>query len=424
MTNPARTLTPVWYVVGLLTVVNVVNYVDRMALALLAPSIKKDLALTDAQLGLLVGLAFSLFYGVCGIPIARWADRGVRRNIIALALGVWSLATALSGAAQNFWHLFLARLGVGAGEAGGMPPSWSILCDYVPLKRRPAVFAIHGFGLYAGMMLGMVLAGWLAEMFGWRWAFVILGAPGIVLALIVYFTLQEPERGRLDGGAATEVLPLAVTLRALWRIRTYRALVAIYVTNGFVQYGLHQWWPSFYVRIFDMPLSTIGVWLGVAVGAGSGSGILLGGWVADKVVERDIRMPLWLGAATTALAMPAAVGSLFIPWPYVSLACVFVTSILWGFSNGPVVAALNSVTAPNMRATAGALTVVFAAVLGFGLGPAFVGALSDALAPSFGVESLRYALLLPVMIIPLMVLSVLLIAKYLPADLAASGVKA
>jgi predicted MFS family arabinose efflux permease len=412
----------IWYVVFLLTVVNVFNYMDRMALAVLAPAVKKDLALTDAQLGLLVGLAFSLFYAVCGIPIARWADRGIRRNIIALALGTWSVMTALSGAAQNFWHLFLARVGVGAGEAGCLPPAWSILCDYVPLKRRPTIFAIHGFGLYAGMMVGMVLAGWLGQMIGWRWAFVVLGLPGIAIAFIVRFTLREPVRGSLDGGATKEVSPFGQTLVALWQCRTYRALIALYVLNGFVQYGLHQWWPSFYVRVFEFSLSSLGVSLGMAVGAGSGIGILLGGLLASKVAARDIRLPLIFGAVATALALPAALGSLFVPSPYVSMICVLLTSILWGVSNGPVAAALNSVVAPRMRATASALSVVFASVFGFALGPFCVGLLSDLLAPSLGTESLRYALLAPVCVIPLMVVALCAIAKHRPTDLAAVGV--
>ena len=157
-----------WYVVGLLFVVNIFNYMDRMALAMLMPFIKADLQLSDAQLGLLVGLAFAVFYAVCGIPIARLADRGVRRNVIAVCLTVWSAATALSGAAQNFWHLFLARVGVGAGEAGCIPPAQSIICDYIPPRKRPGVFAFHHFGLIVGSMMGLAVAGALGEAFGYR----------------------------------------------------------------------------------------------------------------------------------------------------------------------------------------------------------------------------------------------------------------
>lgn len=413
----------VWYVIFLLTLVNVFNYMDRMALAVLAPAIKQDLQLSDAQLGLLVGLAFSLFYAMCGIPIARWADRGVRRNIIAMALATWSVMTALSGTAQSFWHLFLARLGVGAGEAGCLPPAWSILCDHVPLKRRPPVFALHGFGLYAGMMIGMVLAGGLGQTIGWRWTFVVLGLPGVAIALVVRFTLREPVRGALDGGVTNEVSPFGKTLAALWQSKTYRALIALYVTNGFVQYGLHQWWPSFFTRVHELSLSSIGISLGMAVGAGSGVGILLGGMVASKLTDKHISLPLIVGVVATALAFPSALASLFVSSPYVSIFLVLLTSVLWGVSNGPVAAVLNSVVLPHMRATASALTVVFASVFGFALGPFCVGVLSDALTPSFGAESLRYALLGPVCVIPVMVLALHQIANRMPEDLAAVGLR-
>ena len=413
----------VWYVIFLLTLVNVFNYMDRMALAVLAPAIKQDLQLSDAQLGLLVGLAFSLFYAMCGIPIARWADRGVRRNIIAMALATWSVMTALSGTAQSFWHLFLARLGVGAGEAGCLPPAWSILCDHVPLKRRPPVFALHGFGLYAGMMIGMVLAGGLGQTIGWRWTFVVLGLPGVAIALVVRFTLREPVRGALDGGATNEVSPFGKTLAALWQSKTYRALIALYVTNGFVQYGLHQWWPSFFARVHELSLSSIGISLGMAAGAGSGVGILLGGMVASKLTDKHISLPLIVGVVATALAFPSALASLFVSSPCVSIFFVLLTSVLWGVSNGPVAAALNSVVLPHRRATASALTVVFASVFGFALGPFCVGVLSDTLTPSFGAESLRYALLGPVCVIPVVALALYQIANRMPEDLAAVGLR-
>src|SRR5262245_50281201 len=187
-----------WYVIGLLTIVSVFSYVDRMALAALAPAIQRQMNLPDSNLGLPTWLAFSLFYAVCGIPIARWADRGVRRNVLAIALSTWSVMTALSGAALHFWHLFLARVGIGAGEAGCLPPAQSIICDYVPPRRRAGVFAVHSIGNYAGMMLGLIFAGWLGDLIGWRMTFLALGLPGIVLALILRFTLREPRRGALD----------------------------------------------------------------------------------------------------------------------------------------------------------------------------------------------------------------------------------
>lgn len=412
----------IWYVILLLSVVNVVNYMDRMALSVLLPLIKADLKLSDSQLGLLTGFAFFLFYAVCGIPIARWADRGIRKNIIALALGTWSVMTALSGAAQNFWQLFAARIGIGAGEAGCLPPAQSIICDYVPLRRRSGVFAVHNFGLYGGMMLGMAGAGWLGEIIGWRLTFVMLGLPGIGLALIVQSTLREPLRGALDSVRPREAEPsLGATALILWRCRTFRRLTLFAVTNGFVQYGLNQWWPSYYARVLGLSMSSIGVSLGTAIGIGAASGLLLGGLVANKAATRDVRLPLAIGAVATLLAIPAALGSLFVSSASGSIALVSLTALMWSVSNGPVVATVFSVVPANMRATAGALTVFVTSLFGFGLGPFCVGLLSEALTPSLGDLSLRYALLAPVCLLPLMAVALHAAARGLHHDLAAPG---
>lgn len=413
-----------WYVIFLLTFVNIFNYMDRMALSVLLPSIKAELGLSDGQLGLLVGLAFSLFYAVCGIPIARLSDRSIRRNVIAVALVTWSVMTALSGAAQNFWHLFLARVGVGAGEAGCLPPAQSMICDYVPLERRPGIFAIHNFGITAGLMLGMALAGWLGQAIGWRAAFVVLGLPGIALAIIVRLTLREPARGALDGAARDDArLSFGQTLRVLWQCRTYRLITILYALNGFIQYGLNQWWPSFYARTFGLSLTSVGVSLGVAIGAGSGIGLLIGGLLANKAAKRDVRLPLIMGAVATILALLTTLSSLFAASASSSILLVSLTALLWNVSTGPVVATATSIVAPQMRATAGAINILFAAVLGFGLGPFCVGLISDLLTPSLGVEALRYALLAPISLLPVLALGFYMAARQLPNDLRTAGAR-
>jgi predicted MFS family arabinose efflux permease len=393
-----------WYVVGLLSIVSTFSYMDRMALAALAPMIKQDLQLSDSQLGLLTGFAFSLFYAVCGIPIARWADRGVRRNIIGLALAAWSVMTALSGAAQSFTHLFLARVGIGAGEAGCLPPAQSIICDYVPVKRRASVFAVHNVGNYAGMMLGLVLAGGLGEIIGWRWTFVALGLPGIVLAVVVRLTLREPVRGSFDDQTRGEVAQpsLRDTLAGLWRCKTYRLLLTFYVLNGFVQYGLIQWWPSFYHRVFELNMSSIGLYLGLAIGMGAGMGSLGGGLLAHKRRHGDIGLPLRVSAAITLLALPAALASLYVSSVFGSTILIFLSAMFWSASNGPVIATAVSVIAPTMRATSSSLIIFATAILGFGLGPLCVGLVSDLLGPSLGAQALRYALLVPIGLLPMM----------------------
>jgi predicted MFS family arabinose efflux permease len=422
--DPKYSVRYVWYVISLLTMVNVFNYMDRMALAVLAPSIKADLQLSDGELGLLIGFAFAIFYAICGIPIGRWADRGIRRNIIAIALAMWSVMTALSGAAQNFSQLFVARIGIGAGEAGCLPPAQSILCDYVPLRRRSGVFAIHNCGLVGGMMLGMTLAGWLGEAIGWRWTFVVFGLPGLALAVIVRLTLREPSRGSFDSVEdKVSSFSFGRAVGVLARCRTYRWLVFFLVVLGFVSYGLSQWWPSYYARVYGLRLSSVGVYLGVALGAGSGVGLLIGGLLANRAAERDVRSPLIIGAAVTVLALPTALGSLFVSSAFASIFLVSLTAMFWSVSNGPVIATLFSVTPPRLRATAGSITILFTSVLGFGLGPFCVGMLSETLTSSFGILALRYALLAPICLLPVMVVALYAAAKALPNDLRAAGVQ-
>lgn len=408
----------VWYVIGLLALVNVFNYMDRMALSVLLPVIQADLRLSDTELGLLVGIAFSLFYAICGVPIARWADHGVRRNVIAVALATWSAMTALSGAAQSFWQLFAARMGVGMGESGCLPPSQSLICDYVELKRRSGVFSLHSLGLYAGTMFGMAAAGWLAETVGWRWTFFMLGIPGIIVAVIVRVTLREPVRGAFDTVKNPQVTQsLAEAMRLLWGNRTYRCISVFAVAIGFVQYGLNQWWPSFYTRLHGLDLSSIGVQLGVAIGCGSAVGLLVGGVLANKFAQRDVSLPLKMGVIAYCVSLPVVLASLFVPYADASIWLVAFSGLLWSMAHGSIVAAMYSVVAPRMRSTAGSINVLFTSVLGFGLGPLCIGILSDALAPSFGMESLRYALLAPVFAIPVGAAALYAAARSFPSDL-------
>lgn len=422
MQHPMPSARYVWYVIALVTTVNACNYMDRMALAVLAPLIQADLNLSDGQLGVLTGFAFALFYAICGIPIARWADHGIRRNIIAAAVGVWSVMTALCGAAQHFWHLFLTRVGVGAGEAGGAAPIGSILCDYVPLQKRPMVFAIQAFGFTAGMMMGMAIAGWLGETIGWRWAFVLLGLPGLLLALIVRLTLREPTRGVFEPGTRVrENESFAETMRFLAKCRTYRLLVVFLVVNGFAQYGLTQWWPSFYVRSFELSASFVGIYLGLAIAVGSGVGMLLGGVLATRAAQRDLTLPLRMGMGTIALAGPIALGSVFVSSSWASICFAAGTLLLLSVPFGAIAANVFSVVRPRMRATAGAVSLFATSLLGFGLGPSCVGILSDQLAPSFGAESLRYALILPIAVMPVLVLVLRAAVRTLPQDLMAAG---
>jgi predicted MFS family arabinose efflux permease len=297
-----------------------------------------------------------------------------------------------------------------------------VLTDYVPLARRSAVFAFYGLGSVVGMMLGLALAGALAEVLGWRWTFVVLGLPGIALAAIVRLTLREPVRGssdpiRHDAGA----MSLHDTIKVLWRCRTYRRLTFYYVVNGFVLLGLTQWYPSFYARTFGLSSASVGLYLGVAMAMGSALGLVLGGLLANQAARRDVRLPFVIGASAILLSLPTAAGLLFVPSLSGSMLLASVTGLLWYVPGGSVAAVLCSVVSPSMRATAGAITIFCISVFGFGLGPFCVGVLSDALAPFFGAQSLRYALLLPTSCVPAVAILLYSVTKDVASDLQAAG---
>jgi predicted MFS family arabinose efflux permease len=412
-----------WYAVWLLAIVNLVNYMDRMALSVLLPAIKTDLRLSDTQLGLLTGFAFAIFYAVFGLPIARWADRGVRRTIISLAMGMWSVMTALSGAAQNFWQLFLARIGVGIGEAGCIPPSHSLISDYVPASRRAGALAVHTAGASIGTIVGVALAGWLSTQIGWRQTFLVLGMPGLLMAAMVRITLKEPPRGFSDGAihSARDFMPLGPTIRYLWGCRSYVQLVTIQALATLANFGLNQWLPSFYTRTFGMNIAMVGLYFGLAYGVGSTLGALGGGFLANRLSRRDIRRPLRLAAACYAVAVSLGLAIFLAPTATWALGANFLFSMILFIPTGALFALVQSVVPSQMRALASAITMFCASAVGIGAGPFFVGVTSDALAPAFGGESLRYALMIATGFLLWPVFHCRLANKHLKADLAAAS---
>jgi predicted MFS family arabinose efflux permease len=315
-------------------------------------------------------------------------------------------------------------MGVGAGEAGGTPPAASLICDYVPLKRRSGAFAIYGVGPFIGITLGMALSGWLNDAIGWRWTFVALGLPGILFAAIVWLTVREPTRGRLDEVEDDRTgASLRETVVVLCRCRTYRRLLLTTIVGGFVNFGFYQWLPSFYTRTLGLDLSSAGAYLGMIIGVSSGIGVLTGGWVANKASQRDVGLPLRLSSMAIILALPAALGTVVVSSGFTSLLMLSLAVLLWCLPSGALVASLYSVTMPRMRATAGAIQIFATSVLGIGLGPLCVGLLSDLLTPSFGSEALRYALLVPIGVTPLMAILFYAAGKTLAGDLRVIGAK-
>lgn len=382
------------YVLAILTGVYTFNFIDRQILVILQESIKADLGLTDTQLGMLTGLTFALFYVTLGIPVARLADRSNRKNIVAISLALWSFMTALSGSVANFFQLLLARIGVGVGEAGGSPPSHSMISDYFPPERRATALSIYSVGIYIGILVGYIAGGWLDQLYGWRIALMALGVPGILYAIILYFTVEEPERGRYDQQksiAEDDKDSFGDVVRYLFSKRTFVLLAVGCGLHAFGSYGVGNFFPSFLARVHEMPISEIGTWLGLCTGIGGGIGTFLGGYLCDKFGKDNLRYYLWIPALTEILSLPFAVGAFFLGNTALAMACFFLMTLIGSLYLGPMIAVSHNLVKPSQRAMASAILFFVLNLIGLGLGPLVMGALSDALQPSLGAQSLRYA---------------------------------
>ncbi len=383
------------YVLGVLVVVYTFNFIDRQILSILLESIKADLGLSDQALGFLAGFAFAAFYATMGIPIALWADRGNRRNLISLALALWSVMTALCGLAQNFWQLALARIGVGVGEAGCSPPAHSLIADYYPANERATALGIYALGIPFGIMFGLFIGGWINEAFGWRRAFFVVGIPGVLLALLVRFTLQEPRRGQSETRPVTDEKPgIMETFRFLATRPSFVHLAFGGALAAFVGYGVVSWFPSFLIRTHGMGTAEIGLWLGLSMGVAGGAGMYAGGWTADRLGARDTRWYLWSAGVAMVVAVPFGVFAYLAGNPYVALALFVVPIFASNFWQATSFAQTQSLVRLRMRSVASAILLFVANIIGLGAGPWAVGVLSDLLAPHYGTDSLRWSLML------------------------------
>lgn len=392
--NPYASGNKKYYVLGLLTVVYSFNFIDRQLLAILQESIKADLDLSDSQLGLLTGFAFAVFYVTAGIPIARWADRSNRSRIIAASLFIWSFMTALSGAAQNYIHLLMARIGVGVGEAGGSPPSHSIISDIFPPTSRATALGFYSTGVSFGILFGFLLGGWLNEFFGWRIAFAVVGIPGVLLAIIVWTTLPEPIRGLSEKKQATDDQPTFMeVLGLLWSRLSFRHMAAGAALNAFASYSSSNWSASFMIRTHGMTTGELGTWLAMIMGFGGAIGVFFGGYIADRLSPRDKRWYVWVPSITGFLAVPFITAIYLVDNAYVALACMIVPGVMANVYLGNAIATTHSLVGLRMRALSSAVLFFILNMIGLGLGPWMVGLLSDSLALTYGDESLRYAML-------------------------------
>jgi MFS family permease len=407
------------YVLFLLTIVYALNFVDRQILVILQESIKADMLLSDAQLGLLTGFAFAIFYVSVGIPIARWADVGNRKNIVAGAIAVWSGMTALSGLTQNFYQLLLARIGVGVGEAGGSPPSHSILSDYYPAKERGRAMSIYSTGVYLGILIGFIVGGWVNEHYGWRIAFFAVGLPGLLVALVVKFTLREPIRGISDGVEIKTSVTFKETISTLWGLKSFRFFALGSGLTAFCSYGIGNFLPSFLIRSHGFETTQVGISLAITAGLGGIIGTYAGGHFADKLGLKDIRWYLWVPAIPAIFGPALIATAMFLDDSTQALSLLFISTVFGALYLGPVIAITHTLVSPSMRAMSSAVLFFVLNLIGLGCGPLVVGLISDALTPTLGSgDALRYSIAGVSFVGLLSMVAFYRAAKYLPGDLA------
>ncbi|MGI9220204.1 MAG: spinster family MFS transporter [Woeseiaceae bacterium] len=408
------------YALGVLAVVYMFNFIDRQILAILLPSIKAEFAVSDTLLGLLTGTAFALFYVSLGVPIARYADRNNRRNLIALAVAIWSGMTAISGAVVSFWQLALARVGVGIGEAGCSPPAHSMIADMYPPERRSAAMGVYTLGISAGIMFAYLAGGWFVENVGWRQTFFAVGLPGLLLALIVRFTITEPIRGaseqRHDSGAQPTIREVAAFLV---RRRSFIYMAVGSGLSSWVGYSIIFNMPSFLVRSFAASPSEIGVWLGLIYGVAGGLGFFLGGYLADRIGQRSHRKALGFLAASTLLATFFNAGVFLSASVFWCLMLLILPSVISNFYLAPVLGQTQSLVSLRMRAVASSLVLLILNVIALLIGQPITGLISDLFAATQGVESMRYALLVvSVVALPVAAVCYWLAGRSIERDLA------
>jgi len=381
------------YALGVLFFVNVLNMVDRSIMGVLLESIREDMELSDTQIGILTGFAFALFYAVAGIFIARLSDLYDRRLVLSASILVWSVMTAATGAVHGFAHFFLARMGVGIGESSAIPTSNAMIGDYFPATRRSLALAIFTAGSFLGVLVGSALGGYVGQYFGWRWAFVVAALPGVPLALLTFLTLRDPPRGGSDGHVVTEKMSLAETLRALFGNQAFLLLI---LSSGFITFmlfGIVGWLPAFLMRRYALEQATVGLFFGTALGLGTAAGAVIGGMTANGLARRSLRWLTRMPLLLSFLLLPLYELAIFAPDATISLIFIGLVSMVGGAMLGPVLAAIQTVLPPGIRAVGSSLTGFSGSLIGLGGAPLIIGILSDLFARSMdSATALQFAL--------------------------------
>jgi MFS family permease len=383
----------------ILFLVAIFNAADRFVIQILIEPWKLEFGLTDSMIGLLIGPAFALFYATAGIPIARLADVSNRRNIIVAALGVWSAMTALTGYAQNVVQLFLLRIGLGIGEAGATPPSHSLISDYYPPEKRAFAFAFLNIGNSVGSIFVFVAGALILDQYGWRALLIIMGLPGILIAVISYFILVEPRKPAPMPSLVSTFAESLKAARELFAVPAYRHLAICFTIYGFISIGAFQWDVTLFGRSFGLPQKDVAIAYGAAATLSSLTGLMIGGWLGNYLSKRDISWLARFPAIAVFAAFPFMVGKYLMPDFYGAMAMMVLGSLILIMFVGPFYAAVQAVAGKN-RSMAIAILIFLTNIIGYALGASVTGFLSDALRPIAGEDSLRYAVLIIVFMIP------------------------
>jgi len=403
----------------LLLLAYIFNFIDRQIIGILAVPIKAELALSDRQLGLMGGVAFALFYSTLALPIAWFADRKSRIAIISASVAVWSLFTAACGVVQNFWQLFLARMGVGIGEAGGVAPSYSLIADYFAPRSRARALAFFSLGIPIGSSLGIFFGGWIAARVDWRAAFLIVGLAGLPIAVLLRLFVPEPLRGACDAAPTLAAPPFLKVLATLARIPSFWLLSFGAASGSTLGYGLIFWLPALFTRSFGLSLGEIGWFYGSIVLVGGVVGTWLGGVIGDRLGPQRPGAYAAIPAICFLLAAPAYAAALFAP----SLAAVWILFVIPQMLGlvwlGPVITAIQQIVAPNMRSTASASFLLINNFIGIGFGIYVFGELSMRMTARYGDQSLKYSVLFGLVFYLLAAVFYALAARRLKRDMIA-----
>jgi len=390
-----------YYVLIMLMLTFMFNITDRLVMSILIEDIKAEFLLSDTQIGLLAGTAFTAFYLLLGIPAGRLADRTNRKNMVAVALSMWSLMAALCGAAVGFWTLLLARLGVGVGEAGGGPPSVSIITDYFAPHELSRAMGIFAVGAVLGPVLGYAAGGLIAETYGWRWTFIILGLPGVLLGIILYLTVKEPKRGRYfkPDGPQTEAntqQPFMATMRSLWKNSVFFRVVLANSFTNIPSFAFAIWLAPTLIRNYDVTQGEVGVYLGASLFVAGVPGMILGGYLADYLAKKNPKWRPWYCCFAMMLTLPFWTFCLLANSLEMTLTLYIIGYVLLVSTQGAAISMVQSSVLPSERGTASSISSLSINLLGYGIGPALIGLMSDNWASDYGSMSLSYAVIVTV----------------------------